>query len=148
VSSWKSQGLISAPVQDVWDLVGDPNRHAEWFPLVLEVSGLPRVETDATFRQVSATPGKNRETTFLIEELDDMREIGLRCTDTGTYVRFLLTPARDDTFAEVDIGMEPASFMARTFDSTVGRRYCKRWAQDALDGLRDAVNPSPQAPAR
>src|SRR3954452_21344655 len=107
VSSWKSQGLISAPVHDVWDLVGDPNRHAEWFPLVLEVSGLPRVETDATYRQVSKTPGKARQTTFIIEDLDDMREIGLRCTDTGTYVRFVLTPAREDTFAEVDIGMEP-----------------------------------------
>src|SRR3954454_2220073 len=143
MSKWTSQALLPASVEEVWALVGDPNRHAEWFPLVMEVHGLPTVETDATYRQVSRLPGRPRETTFLIEELDDLRQIGMRCTDTGTYVRFILTPARGDTFAEVDIGMEPTSFMVKAFDATAGRRYCKRWSQDALDGLREAVSRAP-----
>jgi Polyketide cyclase / dehydrase and lipid transport len=148
MGNWKSQALIAAPVQEVWDLVGDPRRHAEWFPLVMEVSGLPAVESDATYRQVSRLPGRPRETTFLIEDLDDLREIGVRCTDTGTYVRFLLTPAQGETFAEVDIGFEPTSFMVRAFDATVGKRYCKRWTEDALDGLRGAVGDGSDDPAR
>ena len=147
MGSWKRQALIPAPVQDVWELVGDPNRHAEWFPLVMEVSGLPAVETDATYRQVSRLPGRARETTFLIEELDDLRGIAMRCTDTGTHVRFLLTPAQGETFAEVDIGFEPMSFMVRAFDATVGKRYCKRWTEDALDGLCEAVTRGSPAPA-
>ena len=31
------QTFIDAPVERVWELVGDPNRHAEWWPEVLEV---------------------------------------------------------------------------------------------------------------
>jgi Polyketide cyclase / dehydrase and lipid transport len=140
MANWKEQALIQAPVQRVWDLVGDPNRHPEWFPMVMAVSGLPEVAVDAAYVQVSKGVGKARETRFLVEELDDMREIGVRCTDTGTYVHILLTPARDDTFAEIDIGFEPTSLMVRAVDATVGKRYCKRWTEDALDGLRAAVN--------
>jgi uncharacterized protein YndB with AHSA1/START domain len=135
--------LLEAPVQEVWELVGDPNRHPEWFPMVVEVSGLGEVEENARYRQVSRTVGKPSETTFVIEDLDDLREIKMRCTDTGTYVRFLLTPARDDTFAEIDIGLEPTGLMVRAFDATVGKRYCKRWTEDALDGLQAAVSRSP-----
>ena len=146
MANWTRQALIEAPVHDVWDLVGDPNRHPEWFPLVLAVSGLPRVEADATYVQVSRTPGRPRETSFLIEELDDLREIGVRCTDTGTYTRFLLTSAREDTFAEIEIGFEPTGLMMRAFDAAVGKRYCKRWTEDALAGLRAAVERAPAAP--
>jgi len=102
-----------------------------------------RMSADATYVQVTRTPGKPRETKFLIEELDDLREIGVRCTDTGTYTRFVLTPAREDTFAEVEIGFEPTGLMTRAFDAAVGKRYCKRWTEDALDGLCAAVNRSP-----
>jgi uncharacterized protein YndB with AHSA1/START domain len=140
MASWKRQTLLPAPVESVWDLVGDPNRHPEWFPMVVDVSGLGAVEENATYRQVSRTVGKPAETTFLIEDLDDLREIKMRCTQTGTYVRFLLTPAQGDTFAEIDIGLEPSGFMVRAFDAALGKRYCKRWTEDAIDGLRAAVD--------
>jgi Polyketide cyclase / dehydrase and lipid transport len=143
MANWKSQGLLEAPVEDVWRLVGDPNRHPEWFPMVMSVAGLPDVEVDATYVQVTNGAGKPRETTFLVEQLDDLREIGVRCTDFGTYVHIALTPAREDTFAEIDIGLEPTGLMVRAFDVTVGKRYCKRWTEDALDGLRAALSRSP-----
>jgi hypothetical protein len=143
MANWKRQVLLEAPVQEVWDLVGDPNRHPEWFPMLVEVSGLGQVEENARYRQVTRTIGKPSETTFLIEDLDDLREIKMRCTDTGTYVRFLLTPAREDTFAEIDIGLEPTGLIVRAFDVAVGKRYCKRWTEGALDGLRAAVSRSP-----
>ena len=89
-ASYRRQAVIDAPVEEVWDLVGDPKRHPEWFPMVMEVSGLPSVETDATFRQVTRTVGGKIETTMAVEELDDLRQISLRCTDTGTYTRWWL----------------------------------------------------------
>jgi uncharacterized protein YndB with AHSA1/START domain len=39
VSVCRSQALIHAPADRVWDLVGQPNRHPEWWPRVIEVRG-------------------------------------------------------------------------------------------------------------
>jgi len=39
MSGIKRQAVISAPIDDVWSLVGDPRRHPEWFPRVVEVNG-------------------------------------------------------------------------------------------------------------
>ena len=47
------------------------------------------------------------ETTMAIEQLDDLREIHMRCTDTGTYARWLLTEAQGNTFVDVEFGMDP-----------------------------------------
>jgi hypothetical protein len=140
MSSWRKQALIDAPVAVVWDLVGDPNRHPEWFPRVVEVKGLPAVEQDARFRQVTRQLGGNMETDFAIERLDELRNISLRCLDTGTYVRWLLAEARDATFADIEIGFEPTRLSVRVFDATLGRRFCRRWTEDALDGLARAVD--------
>ena len=146
-ASYRRQAVIDAPLEEVWELVGDPKRHPEWFPMVMEVSGLPSVETDATFRQVTRTVGGKIETTMAVEELDDLRQISLRCTDTGTYTRWWLTEGQGSTFVDMEIGLEPASMFTRLFDVTVGGRYCRRWTEDALDGLREAAATKPQAPA-
>jgi hypothetical protein len=37
------------------------------------------------------------------------------------------------------MGFEPATFAVRVFDATMGRRFCRRWTQDALDGLARAT---------
>ncbi|MDQ6914771.1 MAG: SRPBCC family protein [Actinomycetota bacterium] len=142
MSSWRKQALIDAPVGVVWDLVGDPNRHPEWFPRVVEVKGLPRVEHEATYRQVTRQFGGKVETTFAIEQLDELRNISLRCLDTGTYVRWLLAEARDSTFADIEMGFEPMTFSVRVFDATIGRRFCRRWTEDALEGLARATRGS------
>lgn len=39
MSVCRSQALIHAPADRVWDLVGQPNRHPEWWPRVIEVRG-------------------------------------------------------------------------------------------------------------
>jgi uncharacterized protein YndB with AHSA1/START domain len=139
MSSWRRQALIDAPVGTVWELVGDPNRHPEWFPMVLEVSGLGAIEENATYRQVSRGVGGKMETTFAIEEIEDMRRIAMRCTDTGTYTRWWLTEARGATFADIEMGFEPNSLLVRVVDVTVGKRYCRRWTEQALDGLDAAI---------
>src|SRR5919204_357080 len=107
MSGWRRQAVIDAPVEVVWDLVGDPRRHPEWFPRVLAVSDLGEVEQDGRFRQVTRSLRGRIETTLAIEQLQELRAINMRCLDTGTYVRFLLTEAQDRTFADIEIGLEP-----------------------------------------
>ena len=137
----------------VWELVGDPNRHPEWFPRVVEVSGLTRIEQDARYRQVTRQLGRSMDTEFAIERLEDLRNISLRCLDTGTYARWLLTEARDATFADIEMGFEPTTLPVRLFDATMGRRFFRRWTEEALEGLARAVGAEAgalprQSPAR
>ena len=145
MSGWRRQAVIDAPVEVVWELVGDPNRHPEWFPRVLEVSGLAQVEQDARFRQVTRSLRGQMETTLAIEELDQLRAINMRCLDTGTYVRFLLTEAQDGTFADIEIGMSPARLPDRVFDVTIGKRYFRRWTDEAVDALCQAARRGPSS---
>jgi uncharacterized protein YndB with AHSA1/START domain len=135
----RRQAQIDAPVDVVWELVGDPNRHPEWFPRVVAVSELETVEQDARFRQVTQTPVGKRETTLTIEDLQRLRSISMRCLDTGTTVQFLLTEAQGGTFADIEIGLSPTRMSERVFDAAMGKRYCRRWTDDALDALADAA---------
>ncbi|HEX6583794.1 MAG TPA: SRPBCC family protein [Thermoleophilaceae bacterium] len=42
------QAFIEAPVERVWELVGDPNRHPEWWPEMLEIECADLKEAAAT----------------------------------------------------------------------------------------------------
>jgi uncharacterized protein YndB with AHSA1/START domain len=135
MSSWRQQALIEAPVEEVWRFVGDPASYPDWAKDVVDVTGLPRAEPDATFRQVMKTPLGTRETTFRIEDLEELHEITLRCTATGYYSRWLLTAARENTFADVEIGVEPSALRYRVI-AALGKRWFRRMAEDSIDGLR------------
>jgi Polyketide cyclase / dehydrase and lipid transport len=134
--SWRQQALIEAPLQDVWDVVGDPREYPRWAVDVVEVTGLAEVAPDAEFQQVSKTPLGNDETTFQIEALDDMREIKLRCQKSGYYSRWVLTEAQESTFMDVEIGVDPTAIQYRLFFGAMGKRYFRRLTEDSLDGLR------------
>jgi len=141
----RRQAVISAPLARVWELVGDPRRHPEWWPRVIEVRG-ERFDQGAEYAQVTKGPGSTVETKFLVESRDDLREIKMRCTQTGMYARWLLTEAQRDTFVEVEFGMDPTTFGPRVFDMALGRLYFRRWLEQSLDALEDAA--SPPAPTR
>jgi uncharacterized protein YndB with AHSA1/START domain len=138
MSSYRQELLIESPVEQVWELVGDPRRHPEWWPRVVEVDGLGEVVEEAEFVQTTRSIGGEIETTMRIEELDDLRQIHLRCMDTGTFAHWRLTEAQGSTFAELELGMIPASASMRAFDRVMGRRYFRRWSEQAIDGLRRA----------
>jgi hypothetical protein len=139
MSSDRQEALIEAPVEEVWELVGDPRRYPEWAGNVLEVTGLATVEQGATYRQTNKLPLGKRTTTFEVEALEELKEIRLRCTQSGFYSRWLLTEARDETFADVEIGMEPIELSARAVDATMGKRWYRRIAGSQLDGVRKIV---------
>lgn len=141
MSEYRHQALITAPIERVWELVGDPARHPEWFPRVVEVRG-NSFRPGHAYVQVTRQPLRNAETTLEIDRLEDMRELSFHCRDTGTYTRWLLTPARADTFVEAKFGMEPNRLVYRVFDATAGRIYFRRWVEESLDALaRKASEP-------
>lgn len=140
MGSWHEQALIEAPVQDVWDLVGDPRRYPEWVgEEVVEVTGLPRVEKGAKFQQVTRNPFGKSRTTFTIETLDDLHEISMRCDSSGWYSRWKLTEAGGGTFMDVEIGMDPLSPSYRAIDAVAGKRWYRRVAKASIDGVKRAL---------
>lgn len=140
MGAYRQQCLIEAPVKAVWREVGDPNRYPLWAGDVVEVTGLDDVEPGAHFRQTMKTPLGKSETDFVVEALDDLHEIQVRCLASGYYLHWLLTEAGDDTFAEVEIGMDPRHMGYRAFDLSLGRRWYRRAVEETLDRLR-AVMP-------
>lgn len=127
--------MIDAPVTDVWSLVGDPRRHPEWFPRVVEVNG-QRIDEGAQYAQVTRSARGTVETDFLIERLDDLHEIRFACQQTGMYAHWLLTDAQGGTFVDVEMGMQPKSTGDKVFDAVFGRAYFRRWLDQSLDALR------------
>ncbi|HKN94326.1 MAG TPA: SRPBCC family protein [Thermoleophilaceae bacterium] len=134
MSEYRHQALIKAPIERVWELVGDPARHPEWFPRVVEVRG-DSFRPGDVFVQVTRQPLRNMQTTLEIDRLEDMRELSFHCRDTGTYTHWLLTPARGDTFVEAQFGMEPNGVIYRVFDATAGRAYFRHWIEQSLNAL-------------
>jgi len=139
VGAYRQQALIEAPVEAVWRQVGDPNRYPEWAGDVVEVTGLEDVIEGAIYRQKSRTPLGKSETDFVVESLDDMREIQVRCLMSGYYLHWLLTEAGDDTFAEVEVGMDPKHIGYRAVDVTVGKRWYRNVVEDTLERLRSVI---------
>jgi hypothetical protein len=138
MSVTKRQAVINAPVDEVWSLVGDPRRHPEWFPRVIEVNG-QRIEEGEEYAQVTKQGRGTVETDFLIERLDNLHEIRFACQKTGMYAHWLLTDAQGDTFVDVEMGMQPKSTGDKVFDAVLGRVYFRRWLDQSLDALRSRL---------
>jgi uncharacterized protein YndB with AHSA1/START domain len=140
MATWKQQALIEAPVEEVWELISDPSRYPEWGGETIEITGLPtQIEKGSTFRQKAPTVlGFSSTTTFEVEELDDLREIKLRCQTSGYYSHWLLTEVRGNTFADVEMGVEPAGrgLTAKAIGVAHTKGYLRRQAEQAFDGLR------------
>src|SRR5438067_12904492 len=99
MDSARQQAHVQASVDRLWELIGDVNRHPEWWPRVEDVQ-CDLLEEGCTYRQVTRQPGKTITTTISIEALEDCRELRVRCLDTGMYAAFLLAAAQDSTFVE------------------------------------------------
>lgn len=142
MSSSRSQALIKAPPGRIWELVGDPRRHPEWWPRVIEVRG-ESFNEGSNYAQVTRSTMGSVETVMRVERLEEVREIRMRCTDTGTYARWLLTAAQGNTFVDVEFGMDrPVGFSNRAFDATVGKLYFRHWLTQSLAALETVASRS------
>jgi hypothetical protein len=140
MGSFRKQALIEAPVDVVWAQVGDPNTYPEWAGEIVEVEGLENVEEGARYQQAEKIPfAGTRKTEFVVDEFEEMREINVRCTVTGWYLRWLLTGAGEDTFAEFEVGMKPTNPGYRAVDTVVGKRWYRKTAEQTLEQLRKTV---------
>ena len=110
---------------------------------MIDVNG-ERFDEGDTYAQVTRTPMGRSTTLLQIEHLEDLREIHMRCTDTGMYSHWWATEARGSTFVEAEMGMDPHGVANRLFDVAVGRRYFNRWLQQSIDALRKAVEAAPR----
>jgi uncharacterized protein YndB with AHSA1/START domain len=138
MSVCRRQALIDAPPERIWDLVGDPQRHPEWWPRVVEVSG-QRFEQGSTYAQVTRQPRGEIRTTISVERLDDVHAIHMRCLDTGTFTRWLLTEAQGSTFVDVEFGMDPTGIRDRMLDAAIGKLYFRRWLEQSMIALEEVA---------
>ena len=140
MSAHREHAHLDAPLEVVWGLVGTPSRYPEWWPRVIEVRG-ERFEEGDEYVQVTKDPvGTAAETNFLLDRRDDLREIRMSCQLTGMYAHWQLTPAQGGTFVELEMGIQARRVGDRLFDLAAGRVYFRRWANQSLDGLRDAAS--------
>jgi hypothetical protein len=133
MTSSRRQAMVDAPVPTVWALIGNVNRHPEWWPRVEEVK-CDLLEEGCTYRQVTKKPGKTIETTISIECLDDCHELRVRCLDTGMYACFVLAPVQDGTFVDAELGIEPHGP-----EKLVAKPFVRRWLDQSLVGLKRAA---------
>ena len=138
MSLTRQQGYIEAPVQAVWDLLADVDRHPEWWPRVVEVE-CDGLEAGCTYREVVQTPlGKDHMELF-VDRLEECRNLSIRCVNTGTFVRMELTEAQNGTFLEAEMGMDPTSLHQRVFDVVAGKRFFRAWLRETVDALGRAA---------
>jgi uncharacterized protein YndB with AHSA1/START domain len=147
MSSWRQQALIQAPPEAVWSLLGDPKRYPEWAGYVVEVTGLPVIEKDAEYEQVSSEPWGRVTTKFTIDRFEEMHEIRMRCLQSGWYSQWLLTEAQGATFVDAEIGIEPTSLQYRLVFGALGKRHFRHVVEESLAGLRDALKAEPASAA-
>jgi hypothetical protein len=138
MSACRLQAQVDVPPDALWELIGNVERHPEWWPRVVGVQ-CEGLEEGCSYRQVLKSPMGVVETDVSIERLDDCRELTLRCLDTGTYAHWLLAEAQGGTFIDVEFGLDPKTTKTHVFDMVAGRRYFRHWLQDSIDALRRAA---------
>jgi hypothetical protein len=138
MSACRLQAQVDVPPDQLWELIGNVERHPEWWPRVVGVQ-CEGLEQGCSYRQVLKSPMGVVETDVSVERLDDCRELTLRCLDTGTYAHWLLAEAQGGTFIDVEFGLDPKTTKTRVFDLVAGRRYFRHWLQDSIDALRRAA---------
>jgi len=135
VSEFREQAFIDAPVELVWELLADVDRHPEWWPRVVSVE-CDGLEAGCTYREVVQTPLGKDEMELRAERLEDCKELLIRCVNTGTFVHMLLAEAQGGTFVDGRFGMDPQNFRMRVFDAVAGKRFFRTWLDESLDAMQ------------
>ena len=137
------RAFINAPLDEVWhELASDPDRQTEWWPDTneFECEG-ESFDEGCKVRNVNSRPWPmgNLETTLEVETLKPGHEMTIRCMDTGTYTRAVLTEAQGGTFVECEAGNDPKNLQTRVMDATIGKRLFRRWVEHAVDKIQEAA---------
>ena len=129
----------------VWRLLRDIDRHPEWWPRVVDVE-CEGIEEGCSYRQVTESPFGYQQLDVVIDRLDEMRELKIRCTSTGTFVDLALTSAHGGTFVDARFGMDPLNVRMRVFDAIAGKRYFRRWLEQSLEAMQAVAQREARSP--
>jgi hypothetical protein len=140
------QTFIDAPADRVWELVGDPNQHAGWWPDVIEAQ-CADIKEGCRYRGVVKGPFRAAERQLLIERLEECHEVSIYCEGTGVTTRFLLIDAQGGTFVEGHFAIEPNSIGSAVFGALAGRRIMSSWLERSLANLKSVAERVPARPA-
>jgi hypothetical protein len=135
----RQEAFVPAPVASVWALVGHPSRHPEWWAEVVQVQG-QGFGRGCCYCQVSRAESGTVETNFVVERIEDLKELRVRCEETGLYMRWLLAEAQGGTFVDAEFGFDrgAARPVARE-DRAQSAQMLRHWLDTSLRGLRDAA---------
>jgi carbon monoxide dehydrogenase subunit G len=138
--SYSRHALIEAPLDAVWDVISDPRLQPAWWPDVddVRIEGEPTEGAEYTLVVHELGSLKQVDRSWVVERLDRLREAHFSCTESGSYTRFALTPAQEDTFIEVEIGMLPTNEHWRAREAAA-RPFFLRWLREVLDALPEVV---------
>ena len=138
--SYRHQVLIDAPIEDVWAIVSDPRTHPDWWPDVIDVQVEgPLVEGGEYVRSSKTVPFLDAvEAVWVAERLEDLKEARFRCTVSGSWASFSLTPAQGQTFVEAQTGIEPTTLRWRVMKAMSGS-FLKDWIVKVVDALPEEV---------
>jgi hypothetical protein len=136
--------FIDAPVERVWELVGDPNRHPEWWPDMIEVE-CADLHEGCLYRGIVKGPFGSSEHDLHVDRLEDCREVSITCVGTGVTTRFVMTEAQGGTFVQGFFSIEPNSLGLKVIASVAGRRIMHSWLESSLESLRAHAAPLPAA---
>jgi hypothetical protein len=147
--SCRRHSVIDAPIEDVWAIVSDPKTHPDWWPEVEAVRVDGEVGEGDPYTRVTRRLGflDMVDGVWVVERMEHLKEVHYRCTATGTYTRFALTPAQEDTFVEIEAGIDPANRRWRLAKTVMPTRFFHRWLGDLLDALPRVVAGKDRAPA-
>ena len=144
MTAYRAQAHLDASLDDVWALVGNPATYPEWWPVAVEIRG-QTFEVGDAFTQVMGIAGRRLEYSRVIDGREELKELSWHCPTTGGFQHWLLTDAQGGTFVDMEMGIHPPTLRYRLFNRTVGRRFIKQWADDAIDGLRRALTSTSNA---
>jgi uncharacterized protein YndB with AHSA1/START domain len=138
------QTFIDASPETIWELVGDPNRHPDWWPGVVDVE-CADLREGCQYREVVKGLFKPQEHDIVIERLDTCQEVCISCQDTGVTTRFVLTSAQGGTFIEGHFSIAPQTVGRKVVTAVVGRRLMRSWLERSLENLKQAAEQAPAA---
>jgi uncharacterized protein YndB with AHSA1/START domain len=136
------QAYINAPPETIWELVGNPNRHPDWWPGIVEVE-CADLQEGCRYREVVKGFFRPQEHDILIERLDTCQEVCISCQDTGVTTRFVLTAAQGGTFVEGHFAIDPNSIGTKVVAAVSGRRIMRSWLERSLENLKHVAERAP-----
>jgi hypothetical protein len=136
---YRHQAFVPAPVPKVWELVGHPDRHPEWWPELVEIQG-ERFGRGCSYCQVTQDERGMSEMTLVVEHVEEFRELAVSCAENGLYMRWLLSDAQGGTLVDAEFGLDPtkADGSVGDFDANAAKIELERWLRTSLDGLASA----------